>query len=182
MTLTAVVIRRGPMREHDQMVVLYGQESGRLRGIARGSLRAVSRQAPALDEGNLVTCSLVQGRGDLPLVTGAQAQRCWARAKAQPVAWAVAQFFFQVMDAAVFDAQPDPPLWGALTGVLEGLDAGAEPLVVLRRGQAQFLESLGYGRRDPAPAIAQACDADAAFERIAQRHLTALDLVYHLAG
>jgi recombinational DNA repair protein (RecF pathway) len=170
-----------PLREHDQLVVLYGQETGRMAAIAKSSLRAASRQALAIDEGNMISCALAPGRAALPILTGAQAQRCWSSAKADPLAWAVAQFFLQAIDAIVYDAQPDAELWGALTGTLDALDRGAAPLEALRMGQAAILEVLGYGRRDPAPSVAVPCDADMEFDRIAQRHLSALDLVYSLA-
>ncbi len=143
-----LVIRRAPLREHDQLVVLYGPLTGRCAAIAKGSLRAASRQAPALDDGNLLTCELVAGRSELAIITGAQAQRCWSVAKASPAAWAVAQFFLQAMDAVVYDSH--------------------------------MLDALGYGRRPVPRAIAARDDLDDEFDRIAQRHLTALDLVYSL--
>jgi DNA repair protein RecO len=176
-----LVIRRAPLREHDQLVVLYGPETGRLAAIAKGSLRPTSRQAPALDDGNVLTCELVVGRSELSIITGAQAQRCWHAAKAAPSAWAVAQFFLQAVDAVVYDSQPDAGLWGVLTGVLEQLDGGAQPLAVLRRGQTDMLDALGYGRRPIPSPVARRADLDDEFDRIAQRHLTALDLVYSLA-
>jgi DNA repair protein RecO len=181
MNLSAIVIRRMPLREHDQLVVLYGQSTGRLAAVAKGSLRQGSRQAPALDEGNIVSCELVPGRTDLSIMTGSQAQRCWAQAKSSAASWAVAQFFLQAVDSIVYDAQPDPGLWTVLTSVLDELDSGADPLTVLRRGQADMLEALGYGRRPVPRPVAVRDGLDDEFDRIAQRHLTALDLVYHLA-
>lgn len=179
--MQAIIVRCSALREHDQLVVLYGRETGRLAAIAKGSLRMESRQAPTLDEGNLISCELVAGRGDLAIMTGAQAQRCWANAKGTPAAWAVAQFFLQATDALVYDGQYDGRFWAVLASILEQLDAGTDPLRVLRHGQAAMLEALGYGRRAIPAAYARHDAMDDEFDRIAQRHLSALDLVYHLA-
>lgn len=181
MNLSAIVIRRMPLREHDQLVVLYGQSTGRLAAVAKGSLRQGSRQAPALDEGNMVSCELVPGRADLSIMTGAQAQRCWAQAKSSAAAWSVAQFFLQAIDSIVYDAQPDAGLYEALIGVFEDLDSSADPLTALRRGQVSVLDALGYGRRPMPRPTAVRDGLDDEFDRIAQRHLTSLDLVYQLA-
>jgi hypothetical protein len=134
-----------------------------------------------VDDGNLIECELVPGRADAAIITGAQAQRCWATAKASPSAWAVAQFFLQAVDALVYDAQPDARLWSVLCGVLDALDAGADPLAVLRSGQVEFLDALGYGRRPVPPAQPSRHALDDEIDRIAQRHLGSLDLVYRLA-
>jgi DNA repair protein RecO len=179
--MQALVIRRSPVREHDQLVVLYGPDTGRMPAIAKGSLRSASRQALALDEGNLILCDLVAGRGDMAILTGSQSQRSWSNAKSSPAAWAVAQFFLQAIDAVVYDGQPDARLWGVIHSAFERLDNGNAPIAVLREGQVAMLEALGYGQRPVPSAVAARSDLDDEFDRIAQRHLSALDLVYQVA-
>ncbi len=185
MSIEAVVIRKMPVREHDQMVVLYSREAGKMTVAARGSLRIHSKQAPALDEGNLIQCELVNGKAG-PIMTGAQAVRSYSGAKQSPVRWAAMQFFLQVIDILVYDAQSDGRLWECLTGVLTRLDEAAddEALAVFRRCQGFLLESLGYGMQGEAVLSSLHINRgvmDEQFEAIAQRRLTGLDLFYDIA-
>ena len=179
----AVVIRTLPLREYDRLVVLYSRELGRTAAIAKGALRTTSRQGIALDDGNIIRCHLVPGRTGLALMTGAQAQRSWANCKQSPAAWAVASFFLEVIDAVVYDGQPDEALWDALVSILGSLDAGTEePLAILRRGQVRLLEVLGYGTH-PMPIVAAVRSSlDDQFERIAQRQLDSIGLMYQVAS
>jgi recombinational DNA repair protein (RecF pathway) len=109
--IEAIVIRKVPIREHDQLVVLYSESMGKMAASARGSLRAHSTQALAIDEGNRISCELVDGKSG-PIMTGAQASRSFSHIKGSPLRWAAAQFFLQAVDAIVYEAQPDAHLWG----------------------------------------------------------------------
>jgi DNA repair protein RecO (recombination protein O) len=179
----AVVIRTIPLREHDRLAVLYCRDQGRTAAIAKGALRATSRQAVALDDGNIIRCKLVPGRTGTPVVTGAQAQRSWSDAKRSATAWAVASFFLEAVDTAVYDGQPDEALWDALTTSLALLNEATDPLTVLRDGQVRLLEALGYGTHPmPIDAGAERTELDDRFEQVVQRQLGSIGLVYRLAN
>jgi len=180
----AVVIRTLAIREHDRLAVLYCRDQGRIAAIARGSLRPTSRQAVALDDGNIIRCRLQPGRTGTPVLTGAQAERSWANAKRSPLAWAVASFFLEIIDAAVYDGQPDEALWDALTESLALLDNEREdPLIILRHGQSRLLDVLGYGTQSAPTGIgAVRTSLDDQFERIVQRRLDSIGLVYQVAA
>lgn len=186
MNIEAVVIRKMPIREHDQLAVLYSREAGKMTAAARGSLRIHSKQALALDEGNLIHCELVNGKTG-SIMTGAQAVRSYSSAKSSVVRWAAAQFFLQAIDVLVYDAQPDEQLWTCLTGILTQLDTATddEALTVFRRCQGCLLEVLGYGVQNEtarASAYTNRGAMDEQFEAIAQRRLTALDLLYDVVA
>ncbi len=183
MITEAVVIKKIPAREHDLLVTLYTRESGKLSALAKGALRGSSVQALQIDPGNIIHCELVPGRAGMPIMTGAQAVRCFSRSKSTAASLAAVQFFLQVMDAAVFDQERDDRLWDCLNGILAGLEsAPAEGLLpVFRHHQAELLTVLGYG---PVPADGGAhgrTELDDSFERLAERKLPALDLFYELA-
>ena len=183
--IEAFVIRKRPVREHDQLVVLYSRELGKLTAVAKGSLRNRSAQALALDEGNRIRCELVTGRIG-PILTGTQAIHAAGGAKHSPLSWAVCQFFLQALDVLVYDGQPDGQVWSCLEDVWRAVDdcRDTDILAVFRRGQRDLLAALGYGLRY-ADADASAPDRsglDAEFEMIAQRRLSAIDLVYDVAA
>jgi hypothetical protein len=118
-------------------------------------------------------------------VTGAQAIRAFSEAKRSPVAWAAAQFFLQAADAIVFDGQPDESLWHSLVASLEDLDATTPDGVLsrYRAGQRRLLEALGYGKPpESGPDRWVRSELDERFEAIAQRKLSAIDLLYDVAA
>lgn len=183
MHVDGLILRTAPSREHDRVVVLYTRQLGKVVAVARGSQRARSRQAPALDTGNTVRCELVAGR-TMPIIAGAHAVRCHADAKRSPIRWAAAHCVLQAADAVVFDGQQDEALWSVLVGSLAALDEArdADAIGVLRTWQAHVLEALGYG----APATHAGSAAvrsvlDERFEQIAGRRLSSVDLLYRLA-
>jgi DNA repair protein RecO (recombination protein O) len=176
MLIEAIVIKRVSLREHDQLVTLYSRELGKISAVAKSALKPHSVQALQLDAGNTIHCELVDGRGG-PIITGAQAFRCLSSAKASVLRWAAAQFFLQVIDTVVYDHQQDQALFTCLTETLSALDTAPDDQVlsVYRRQQEEMLQVLGYGRPSRT-------EIDNAYERIAQRRLPSLALVYELAG
>ncbi len=183
--IEAIVIRKRPIREYDQWVVLYSRELGKISALAKGSLRFHSRQALSLDEGSTMQCELIEGRSS-PIMTGTQALRSLSNAKRDPRVWAAVQVFLQAVDTVVFDAQPDSTLWECLVGILSELEAATPEsvLVVYRRGQGQLLEALGYGHQGEQERSLRwvRTALDEQFEVIAQRRLSSIDLLYDVAG
>ncbi len=185
MHIEAIVIRKRPVREHDQMVVLYCRELGKITAIAKGSLRSHSRQALALDEASHIQCELVDGRSG-PIMTGTQAMGSLSSAKRHPRAWAGVQVFLQLVDVAVFENQPDQTLWECLLDILATLDSASEKdvLVAYRSGQEKLLRALGYGQPLSHNAMLRwvRTELDEQFEILAQRRLSAIDLLYDVAA
>ncbi len=184
MLTEALVIKKTPAREHDLLVTLYTRGSGKLSAIAKGAMKPKSVQALQLDPGNLIHCELVPGRGGMPIITGAQAFRCYSGAKSAPSALAAVQFFLHVVDAAVFDQEQDESLWDCLNGIMADLEKTprTDLLVSFRRHQLALLSTLGYGEQ-AADGIAGPgrTPMDDKFEQLAGRKLHSLDLFYELA-
>lgn len=186
MIIEAVVVKKLPLREHDQLVVLYSKEAGKLSAVAKSSLRAHSKQGLALDEGNLIQCELVSGKAGY-VMAGAQAIQAFHQWKSSPIRWAAMQFFLQVIDVIVYDGQSDPRLWVWLTETLARLENANDDdaVAAFRSCQTSLLATLGYGRPDADEMLlvcASRTAIDERFECIAQRHLAALDLFYDIAA
>lgn len=185
MHIEAIVIRKMPVREHDQWVVLYTREEGKIGAVARGSLRAHSKQSPALDEGNMIQCELVFGKS-APIITSAHTVRSWSTAKRSGVRWAAILFFLQVFDTVIYESQSDERLWGCLLQTIRDIDVSADgdAVRVFRMCQLRMLDVLGYGSGLVGTASEKVArsDIDDAFEQIAQRRLSSLDLFYSMAS
>lgn len=180
MHVEALVIKKTPMREHDQLVVLYCRELGKIAASAKSILKPHSVQALQLDEGNRIICELVPGKGG-PIITGAQAVRCFSSAKTSSLRWAAAQFFLQVIDTVVYDDQEDPALFACLDQTLGALDAAGdhEALGIFRQQQVALLAVLGYGQQS-IPSGTGRTELDDRYEQIAQRRLGTLTMFYDM--
>ncbi len=185
MHIEAIVIRKQAIREHDQLVVLYSRELGKITAIAKGSLQRHSKQALALDDASHIQCELVDGKSGY-IMTGTQALSSLGLAKQSPRTWSVAQVFLQAVDLMVFEAQADEELWGTLQEILQSLDRSSPEtvLALYRRGQERFLQALGYGVAGSGEMLSRWARSalDEKFETIAQRRLSAIDVLYDVVA
>lgn len=68
----AVVLRNYRLGEADRIVVMLGEQHGRIRGVAKGARRMRSRFGARLEPTAQVDVRLWRGRGDLDTITSAQ--------------------------------------------------------------------------------------------------------------
>src|SRR3989344_3512978 len=122
MRTKAIIIKKQPTNEYDELVTCYTQEFGKLSAVAKSSLKPSSMQGMHLDNLNLVDFELINGRS-LPIIAAAQSESSFRNIKSSLPILAVAQFFADVLDKMVFDLQKDESLWEFIVDVLEKLDS-----------------------------------------------------------
>lgn len=145
MRTKAIVIRKTPAGEHDQMVTLYSEDFGTMRAMARGSLRPSSLQSMHLETLNVIDFEVIQGRA-WPIISSAMLIDPHRGVKDSLPKLAAVQFFTEVLDKIAFENEKDSQLWEFLTAMLsdfEGADA-EDVLSLFRTQQAKFLKVLGY--------------------------------------
>src|SRR5690348_11552414 len=159
MRTKAIVIKKSPAGEHDQMVTLYSEDFGTMRAMARGSFRATSLQSMHLETLNLIDFEVIQGRA-WPIISSAMMLKPHTSVRESLSKLAAVQFFTEVLDKIAFENEQDPHLWEFLSTMLAEFDQADEKdlLPLFRRQQAEFLKVLGY-----APQIERCviCSADA---------------------
>lgn len=177
--IEACVLSARPFREHDQRVVLMTRSLGKISAVARGSLRPHSRQARALDVGNMLMCQLVWGKSPLPLIIGAQAQECWSGVKGTLVGLAALGSIVALADALSIEGDLDGQMWQWMHESLRDLSDGnpQEYLAVVRARQGALVELLGYGARPAIHLSASRTSLDDVCDGIAQRRIGALDVL-----
>jgi len=167
MRTRAIIIKKQPTNEYDELITCYTQEFGKLTAAAKSVLKGSSVQAMHLDNLNLVDFELINGRS-FPIIAAAQAERSFVNLKSNICLLATAQFFADVVDKMVFDLQKDEALWDFMVDVLEKLDSKVGPetaLTFLRQQQFYMLKVMGYPPETP-------------FEHIAGQKLKSLDFIY----
>ena len=185
MRTKAIIIKKVPTNEYDELITCYTQEFGKITAVAKSVLKGSSMQAMHLDVLNLVDFELINGRS-VPIIAAAQSDNSFPNIKSSLPALAVAQFFADVIDKMVFDLQKDEALWEFLVGVLEKLNNKVRPetaLAFFRQQQFYLLSVLGYGSRVATAAMTNPnfmgrSEIDQTFEYALGMRLRSLDFIY----
>ena len=165
MRTQAVILKKIPIREYDELVVCYTDNLGKQIYQAKSVVKATSVQASHLDIFNWVDFSLIKGNGHA-IITGAHALRSFANLKSSLPALASGYFLLECFDRLVFEGEADAQLWHFLTKKLEQFDALAKhgynfwPTVINSTRQ-ELLATMGY-------------DSNAVIEELAGKHFQSL--------
>lgn len=144
MHLKAFVIRKQQANEYDQQVTLYSKELGRVDAVAKSILKPNSIQAMHLDDMNLISCELVEGRA-YPIITGAQSKRAFSGLKSNLSSLAVANYICESIYKMTFVYQSDENLWEFIADSFDCLDAErSADLKTLTKFGGRLLSVLGY--------------------------------------
>lgn len=174
MRTQAIILKKIPVREYDELVVCYTKDSGKQVYQAKSILRPSSKQAGHLDILNLVDFSLVQ-KNSHPIITSSYCLDTFRGLKSSLPALAAAYFLLECFDKLVFEGEPDSKLWDFLLTKLreynqkapvmnessyDGLfnkENGEDSWIrIIALTRQELLKVLGY---DPATPIEQLANA-----------------------
>lgn len=111
--MQAIILKKIPIREYDELVVCYTQDAGKQVYQAKSILRPESKQVGHLDVLNLVDFSLVR-KNSHPIITSAYCLKAFPQLKASLSAMAAAYFLLECFDKLIFENESDPTLWNFL--------------------------------------------------------------------
>ena len=145
MRTKAIVIRKTPVNEYDQIVTLYSEDYGTMRAMARGVYRPTSVQSMHLELLNAVEFEVIHGKS-MPIISSAVMSRQHRDVKESLPKLAAVQFFTEVLDKITFENEKDVNLWEFLNTMLSDFDSSStnDVLPLFRKHQAGFLKVLGY--------------------------------------
>jgi DNA repair protein RecO len=149
MRTQAIILKKIPIREYDELVVCYTKDSGKQTFQAKSVLRPSSKQAGHLDVLNLVDFSLVH-KNSHPIITSANSLETFRNLKSSLSALAAAYFLLECFDKLVFEGEADPKLWDFLYSHLHEYNQLAEkrganwPLLI-GASREKLSSVLGYG-------------------------------------
>lgn len=184
MRTKAIIIKKQPTNEYDELVTCYTQEFGKLTAVAKSIMKGSSVQAMHLDNLNLVDFELINGRS-FPIIAAAQSESSFRNIKSSLPVLAVAQFFADVVDKMVFDLQKDEALWDFMADVLEKLESRVKPetaLIFLRQQQFYLLKVMGYSTEVLRAKGLGSREIDRMFEYTLGSRLSSLDFIYSVLG
>ncbi len=160
MRTQAIILKKIPVREYDELVVCYTKDSGKQVYQAKSILRSSSKQAGHLDILNLVDFSLVQ-KNSHPIITSSYCLDTFRDLKSSLPALAAAYFLLECFDKLVFEGESDPKLWDFLYSHLREYDrlarkGGADWPIVIKSTREDLLKVMGYDSTLPIEQLANA--------------------------
>lgn len=162
MRTQAIILKKIPIRDYDELIVCYTLDSGKQVYQAKSVLRPTSKQASHLDILNLVDFSLVH-KNSHPIITSAYCLDAFPQLKSVLSAMAAAYFLLECFDKLIFENEPDLKLWDFLLAQLRkyndlprpALDIGNQGLTYLIADTRQeLLQILGYDSSMPIEQLA----------------------------
>ncbi len=177
-TYTAIILKKQPFGEADEIITFFTRESGKLRGLAKSVKLSKSKLQNSLQSLFVVQISLA-GKGHLPKIIFAEPQKVFSGLREDLEALKYAFYASELVLKFTPDAQKDEGLFGLLVGFLEFLELFPESReAALAKLKVDFLQLEGFsaaGHRDLAkrPDLLKLCQK---LETTAFNDLSALDL------
>lgn len=136
----AIILKKIPIREDDELVMCYTRDFGKQRYQAKSSVLASSKQGSHFDILNLIEFNLIEGKHHA-IIASAAAVNAFPRLKTSLPALAAAFFLLECFDKLVYENDHDQKLWQFLLDELTELDAGKEDIAGI---QKRFLSVMGH--------------------------------------
>ncbi|MBA2598730.1 MAG: DNA repair protein RecO [Chloroflexota bacterium] len=139
----AIVLARMDFGEADRILTLYSRQHGKLRVIAKGARRPLSRLGPHLEYFSHSRLMLARGR-DLDVVTGAETVEAHLAIRDDLDAFGNASHMVEILARLTEDRQENAAVFDLLASSLHLLADGVDAFHVTRHYELALLTLLGY--------------------------------------
>jgi DNA repair protein RecO (recombination protein O) len=139
----AIVLSRMDFGEADRILTLYSRQHGKLRVIAKGARRPLSRLGPHLEYFSRARLMLAKGR-ELDVVTGAETEDAHLTIRDDLDAFGHASHMVEILARLTEDRQENFAVFDLLASSLRLLADGIDPFHVTRHYELVLLGLLGY--------------------------------------
>jgi DNA repair protein RecO (recombination protein O) len=139
----AVVLRHNNWGEADRLLVLFTQEMGKIRAIAKGARKLRSRKAGHLEPFTRVSLQLARGR-DMLIVTQAETLDPYLPLRQDLQLPTYASYIVELLDRFTYEEGENRALYHLLTDTLERLCSSADIDLVVRYYEIRLLDLVGF--------------------------------------
>jgi DNA repair protein RecO (recombination protein O) len=141
-TTEAIVLSRFDLGEADRVLTLITPTGGKLKAIAKGIRRPMSRLGGSLEPFAELTVGLARGR-TFDVVTEVRVGHAWLNLRDSLESAATAWYIAELTDRSLEERHASEPLYALLKRTYELLDAGMAPGRVARWYEMHLLDELG---------------------------------------
>ena len=137
------MLSRVDFGEADRVVTVYSRQHGKLRLVAKGARRPLSRLGPHLEYFCKSQLMLVKGR-ELDVVTGAETLNAHLGLRSNLDAYGHASHMVEMVARLTEERQENAVVFELLAGSLQLLAEGVDPYHVTRHYELALLNHLGF--------------------------------------
>lgn len=137
------MLSRADFGEADRVVTVYSRQHGKLRLVAKGARRPLSRLGPHLEYFCKSHLMLVKGR-ELDVVTGAETLNAHLGLRSNLDAYGHASHMVEMVARLTEERQENAVVFELLAGSLQLLAEGVDPYHVTRHYELALLNHLGF--------------------------------------
>ncbi|HMN11932.1 MAG TPA: DNA repair protein RecO [Bellilinea sp.] len=139
----AVVLRHQDWGEADRLLTVYSREAGKLRVIAKGARKLISRKAGHIQPFSRVQMVLSKGR-DLWILTQVETLDGYSSLRADLEKIGQASYAVELLDKFTYEDSATSGLFTLLTDTMSRLNKEPDPFIALRYFEVHLLEALGF--------------------------------------
>jgi DNA repair protein RecO (recombination protein O) len=140
----AVVLRHSDFGEADRLLNLYTRQRGKMRVIAKGARKIVSRKAGHIEPFTHVKLQLAMGR-EMFILTQADTVDAYLPLRDDLILTGQASYVIELLDRFTYeDEMENPAIFRLLTETLSRLASRTDPWLVLRHYEMRLLDQLGF--------------------------------------
>jgi len=129
--------------EKDKIVTLFTREHGKIRAVARGSVRPGSSLGPCVEPLTSGRFYCVRRRS-IDLIAQATPLASYGSLKSDLWRMACGLYMAELVDSATAEEAPHPALFDLVRDVLERFDYGENSELLLRYFELQLLDQIGF--------------------------------------
>lgn len=139
----AIVLKRGDFGEADRLLTVFTPSLGKLRLIAKGVRRPISKMAGHLELFAHSQLLIARGR-NLDIITQSDTVTSLIGLRDDLLRMTYAHYLAELVERFTPDHLENYPLYRTLLDALKRLDAEPQPEVAVRMAEMQMLQHLGY--------------------------------------
>jgi len=139
----AVILKRMDLGEADRIVTLFSRDEGKIRAVAKGSRRTMSRSAGHLEPFTLSDVLFAVGR-ELDVISQADTLEAFRAVRENLELTTHAYYLAEVVDLLTEDRMENRAVFDTLVDGLHNLAAASDVKLVLIVFHVKLLEALGY--------------------------------------
>jgi DNA repair protein RecO (recombination protein O) len=138
-----LVLRRHDFGEADRLVTLFTPRFGKIRAVAKGVRRPISRKAGHLEPLTRVKLQLAKGK-NLDIITQAEASELYDGLRQDLASIGHANYIVELLDRFTMEREENQAIYQLALATLDRLSVGDPPASVMRYYQLRLLDMVGF--------------------------------------
>jgi len=123
-----IILKRTNLGEADRIITIFTDKFGKIKVVAKGVRKTLSRMAGHLEPFCLSRLELAEGKS-LDIITGAQVEKCFLALRSDLGKTQASFYFTEIIDKMVEEREPHPEIYHLLDDTLEHINDIAGPLL-----------------------------------------------------